>query len=85
MHFFLNISYCHKDLSDAPGSKELHFARKRSNGRTKTESVKNRTKCKDDFFFRILGHLESENLKLIKVRQNPDAYYQKFADPDHIL
>ena len=84
MNLFLNNSYYHKDLSDAPGSKELHFARKRSNARTKTESVKNRTECKDDFF-RILGHLESENLKLMKVRQNPDAYCQKFADPDHVL
>ena len=50
MNLFLNISYCHKDLSDAPGSKELHFARKRRNVRTKTESVKNRAECKDDFF-----------------------------------
>ena len=36
-------------------------------------------------FFGILGHLKSENLKLIKVRQNPNSYFQKFADPDHIL
>ena len=36
-------------------------------------------------FFGILGHLESENLKLMKVRQNSDAYCKKFADPDHIL
>ena len=36
-------------------------------------------------FFRILGHLESENLKLIKVIKNPDAYIKKFADPYHVL
>ena len=39
---------------------------------------------KTNFFGGILGHLESENLKIMKVRKNPDAYCQKFADPDHI-
>ena len=50
----------------------------------KTESVKNRTECKDDFFG-ILGHLESKNLKLMKVRQNPVAYFHTFSDPYHVL
>ena len=35
-------------------------------------------------FFGILGHLESENLKIMKVRQNPDAYCKKFEDPYHV-
>ena len=65
MHLFLNISYCHKDLSDAPGSKELHFARKISNVRTKTESVKNRAECKDDFF-RDTGTPQIRKLKTNK-------------------
>ena len=51
---------------------------------SKIEFVKNRKECKM-IFFGILGHLESENLKLMKVRQNPDAYCQIFADPDHVL
>ena len=36
-------------------------------------------------FFETLGHLESENSKLTKGRQNPDAFCQKFTDPDHVL
>ena len=35
--------------------------------------------------FGILGHLKSEYLTLIKVRQNPYSYCQKFADPYHVL
>ena len=84
MHLFLNISYCHKDLSDASELKELHFARERSNARIKTESVKTEQNVKMSCFG-ILGNLESENLKLMKVRQNPDDYFKKFADPDHVL
>ena len=36
-------------------------------------------------FFETLGHLESEKLKLTKVRKNPDAFCKKTSDPDHAL
>ena len=66
MNLFLNISYCHKDLSDAPGSKELHFAHKRSNGRIKAESVKNITECKDDFF----GDTRTPRIRKLKTNES---------------
>ena len=36
-------------------------------------------------FFGILRHLESENLKQMKVRQNTDASSQKHSAIDHVL
>ena len=58
--FFYNIRYCPKGLSKALALKKLHFARKRSNAKLRTESVKNRLDCKDEFFSR---HFWTSNQK----------------------
>ena len=68
--FFYNISYCHKGISKSPALKKLHSARERSNAKLRTKSVKNRTDCKDEFFWDNSGP-QIRNLKTRERQTKP--------------
>ena len=64
--------------------KNSTFPVKEAMQESKTESVKNRTECKDKFF-RDTRTPRIRKLKTNESYKNPDAYCQKFADPYHVL
>ena len=68
--FSYNISCCQKVLSKALAFKKLHFARERSNAKLRTESVKNRTDCKDKKF-RVTSGPQIRKLKTRKRWTKP--------------
>ena len=83
MNLFLNISYLHKDPSKAL-AKEPYYARKRSNAKLRQNLSKTEQTVKMNFFG-VLLDLKSENVKLEKGKQNPDACCKRFAATDDVL
>ena len=68
MNLYLNISYCHKDLSKALDLKRNPLARKRSNAKLRQNLSKIEQTAKM-IFFGILMDLKSENVKLEKGKK----------------
>ena len=82
--FSYNIIYFQKGLSKALALKKLHFTREISNAKLRTESVKNRTDGKDEFF-QVTSGPQIRKLKTTKRQTKTLFLRYKISATDDVL